>query len=353
MDKVLAALGIFGLPAIIIAAVVMHPDKVEKWAALFWKLLARFKDVFRGAHKTYLRHDLQGRVNDFVKRIRKSVPDLPDERLVVEWVDPNTERSAFLDGGKVVLRLRRNDPEDHNFMHGAYLFVSTSLLRKPKRYLSQTQRESLDLYVCTKLIETEKEQVVGAFLDHYLHPKTADQKSKIALMFDSFAIVDRAGMLFPLLIKELGYLGDKVFGRRRDDLIQKEVTDVVEFLKPIATRKIGDTGDLNFHGSYCKFGIVLCGRPMKISVSIRPYLTYIQKNLVDKSVETIYLVFRQENSAKVTLICRHFEQSYEKVMEYSAHRLLDYGGRRQMVKQHVVALRKRARTIVFPSTEAA
>src|SRR5690606_35469806 len=100
-------------------------------------------------------HDLQGRVNEFVRKLRREVPGLENAKLRVEWVDEPLTRKAFLDRGEMILRLRRDDPHDSNFIHGSYLFVSQMLLNQAKRYVSPSQREALDLFVCSRLLQGE------------------------------------------------------------------------------------------------------------------------------------------------------------------------------------------------------
>ena len=335
--------------ALFFIALLFYPEKIEKWSALLWKLLNSFGGIFRTAHKRYVKHDLQGRVNEFVKYTSKNVPGLSEEKLQIQWVDPDMKRDSFIDKGKVVLRLRREDPDDQNFVHGAFLFISTSLLHKPKRYLSKTQREALDLFVCTKLLEREKESVVGIFIDQYLHPKTEDTKSKIAIYIDDCATIDNGGFFFTIFLQELGYLGGKVFGKRRDDLIYKEVTNLVNFLKPIANRKIGDAGDLNFNGEYCRFGIVICGKPSKMIVSIEPYVNYIRSNLADKEADTIYLLARVENSNRVNQICEEFSEEYKNVRKFKFVRRLKYPDRTEKASQYLAILRRRGIEVIQTS----
>jgi len=335
---------------ILLIALLLAPEKIEKWSALLWKALSHCGDAFKSAHKRYVKHDLQGRVNEFVRRMRRDVPGITDEKLHIEWVDPHMERSSFIENGKIVLRLKRDDPEDHNFVHGAFLFVSNSLLHKPKKYLSVSQREALDLFVCTKLIQEEKESIVSVFLDEYLHPKTVDTKSKVAVYVDDYSIIDGGGLFFSLFLQELGYLGEKVFGKRRDDLIHKEVNTLIGFLKPIATRKIGDDNDLNFTGEYCKFGLVIVGKPHKLLTSIQPYVNYIRSQLVSKSVETIYLLARKENARRIDEICNVFAELYECARKIDFARHLHYEDRKESVPQHLAILRLRGTELIHPST---
>ena len=226
---------------------------------------------------------------DLVRRCQIS----PNEKLEVQWIDPKSDRSSFLADGKIVLRLRRDDSEDQNIVHGSYLFVSKALLKHSKRYLSPSQKEALDLFVCSRILKEEKPSIVGIFLDEYLHPKTENKKSKIAKYVDDFSVIDNGKFFFPILIQELEFLGNKVFGKRREDLIIKEVNGLIEFLKPIAIRQIGQEMDLNFEGEYCRFGLVIIGKPLKLQQSIEPYVGYIKKVLVERDIETIYLLSKK------------------------------------------------------------
>jgi len=343
---------LFGFPptvVLLIAALLFFPEKIEKWSAFLWKGIGALGELFRSARKRAIKHDLQGRVNDYVRRLRKQVPGSFEDKLELEWVDAKTHRSALLADGRVVLRLRSHDPEDHNFVHASYLYVSKCLLKKTKRYLSVPQRDALDIFVSSKLLKEEKPSVVGYFLDQYLHPKTDDTKSKVAVLIDDFGIIDRACFFFPLLVQELEYLGDKVFGRRRDDLIVKELYDVVGFLRPLSQRTVGDEGDLNFDGSYTRFGVVIVGKPVKLLTSLQPYVNYIRKTLASKDVDTIYIIGRKENRDKIDQICFEFGSQYVCARSIVMRRPLRYSDHIEHALQYLVVMRRRAADLVSPS----
>jgi len=338
-----------GPAAVILFILLLVPEKIEKWSALLWKGFAGLGGIFRCAHKRYLKHDLQGRVNEFVKTLRRQVPSVGPTKLRVEWVDPSVPRKSIIDNDTVVLRLRRDDPTEHNFVHGAYLFVSGTLLRRPKRYLSPPQKEAVDLFVCTKLLEQEKPAVVEAFLEQYLHPKTEDAKSRVSIYVDDFAIIDSGSLFFPVFVQELEYLGDKVFGKRKDQLVITEVNGLIDFLKPIANRTIGDQGDLTFDGEYCRFGIVIVGKPSKLLTSVEPYVNYIRNDLVRANTETIYIIARAENAGRVEEICGRFSDDYACERKVNFKKLLRYSDRKELALQHLVVLRKRGVSIIQPS----
>lgn len=297
---------------IILLIVLLNPEKIEIWSAMLWRLLDKLGILFKSANKKYIKHDLQGRINQFVKNIAKDAPFLVSSKVRIEWVDGEITKKSFLDNQEVVLRLRREDPEDLNFVHGAYMFVSTGLLYKVKRYVSPSQRQAVDLYVTTKLLEREKPNVVSYFLDEYLHNNLDDPDTKIALYYDKLAKIDRGGLFYSVLLQELDFLGNKVFGKRHDDKIIMEVGALIDFLEPIAMRPVGQETDLNFERNYCRFAIVIVGKPKKMNPTGDVYIEFIRKHILPKKVETLYILGLWENEQILNNICDSFNTVYDK-----------------------------------------
>lgn len=345
----LAALAVF--VAGIAAPVVLALANYEKFEKLLAGLFKFFTGLFKGAHKQYLKHDLQGRVNEFAKELKRDAPFLAEARIQVEFVDESVDRKSFLEEGKVVLRLRRNDREDMNFVHGAYMFVSTSLLAKVKRYISRSQAQAIDLYVVTKLLEKEKAGVVAIFLDEFLHPKVGtDPKAKIPRYFDSLAKLDAGGYFYPVLLQELQFLGNKVFGGRQDSRIIGEVDGLVQFLEGVATRNVGDYDDMNFERDYCKFAIAIVGKRHKVaSEGAQPYLGYLKGRVLPADIESIYVRGPVENRDVIEFICSELNGRYETVAIRTYPAQLYVDGREVSREQCLVVLRKRGIAVFQPS----
>lgn len=344
-------ISIFTPAGLLLALLLFFPEKIEKWAALLWKAIDWLGILGRKARKKYIKHDLQGRMNDFVGALRKNAPELPQEKLSIEWVDPAMKRESFIAKGGVVLRLHASDPEDRNFVHGAYLYISTVLLFKAKRYLSPTQREAIDLFVCSSLLRKEKPGTVGFFLEEYLQPKAKKGKGKLNNYLDDFAQIDANNLFVPVLLKELHYLGDKVFGHRKDDKIISEVNGLIDFLKLISSRTVGDdTRNPDFNGDYCKFGIMIVGRREKLTSSITPYINFIKNTFVAKKTETIYLLSRIENRHYLQEIIEPFMKDYTLIMETRLMQTLRYeDGGQKAVHCYLMVLRKNDIRLITPS----
>lgn len=331
-----------GLGALGVVFLMFFPEKVEKLSVLLLRVLQIVPAFFSFAHRKYVKHDIQSRVNDFVRQLRVEVPTLGEDRLTVEWASTDTDKKSFLADGKIVLRLREDDPQDHNFVHGAFLYVSQALLLKSKRYLSLTQRESLDLFVCSKLIEKEKPRVRSFFIDNYLFPKTKDKQSLVNVYLDDFEILAEGKLFFSTFIQELEHLGEKVFGRREDEKIRAEVNELIAFLKPIALRKVGDVNDLEYHGHYCRFGIMFVGKPLKMLGDLRPYKNYFRAHFAKTATETVYLIGLAENQQKLLEISHEFLEEFQLSIVRKFRKNLYYDdGAVRVVDQCLIVLRRK------------
>ncbi len=337
------------LPFLLLLYFFLNPEKFDKWQAIIWGWLSGFGRMFKGAHKKYIKHDLQGRVNDFTKRLGKTTPFLANNKVKVELVEGDVNRRSFLQNDQVFLRLRRDDPEELNFVHGAYMAVSTGLLHRVKRHISPSQKEAVDLYVTTKLLEQEKQSVVGLFVDNYLYPKTEGGNPKISELLDRFGIIDRSGLFYAVFLEELDFLGHKVFGKRRDQRVIAEVDALTSFLENMATRKIGEEGEMDFQGQNLSCAIGIVGKSWNLSPTGEVYVNYIRSQLVPRQAETIYLVGRWENKKVLNNIANEVSDIFENVRTRRQKVTVRYGDTERPLEQYMIVLRKRGISVLRPS----
>ncbi len=320
---IIVLLSSFGTGTLFGIFVFLNIEKVEKWLAFIGYAIGK---IIKSANKKSVKLDLQGCINDYVKSVSKITPTLETQKIKIELVDENTKITSIMSDGTVILRLRKDDPFDLNFVHGAYLFVSTSLLFRVKRYISQSQRESLDLYVTTRIIEKEKFDVMGYFLDEYLHPRLKDAKSPRAIYYNQLSIIDQGGLFYSVLLEELHILGSKVFGKRQDDKIISEVDGLVAFLEKVSNRVVGDEEvDLNYKREYCRSAIMIVGKKARLIKEEKvPYVKYIREALFKDKVETIYVLGSLENKNIISDVCDDVSDIYSILRSRKTKRLLHY-----------------------------
>ena len=277
----------FGGAGLILLLLFLNPEKVEKWSVILWKVIYF---LFKKGEKKIVAHDIQGRVNEFCKSLKKEIANFSPVGIRIQWVTEKETPAEFLKENRLMIRMRQHTDQNKNFVYASMAFISNTLLTKTKKYLSPSQRESIDLFVGRKLFEKEKPQIADNFFEDYFSPK-ALSSDKIMELLEKYGIVDKVGLFFPVLVQELTFLGEKIFYKPRGEKIITEVTSFINFLQKYAEREIGDeTTPTNFEGAYCRCGIVIIAKQLKREIgNIVPYVNYIQKLLANK-IENIYLI---------------------------------------------------------------
>jgi len=310
MDTLITYLATFvGGGGLILILIFLNPEKAEIWASKFWKFV---KVIWKGAEKRYIAHDVQGHINDFNKKLKDEVQNYESVGIKIKWVEKGETESNFFKDNSLIIRIRKSEDENRNFVVAAMTFISQVVLRKAKRYISKTQKESIDLYVAKKLFEKEKPEIIDSFLQDFLIKKTEGDK-KVAEYFDKYSIIDKVGLFFPMLIQELNFLGDKIFGKKREDIIIVEVNGLIDFLKKYSEREVGEEKlSTTFNGRYCHFGVMIVAKSWKVMAGdIKPYLKYVQK-LLSVGIENIYIIgpYRKENLDFIKSICTDAEKNF-------------------------------------------
>lgn len=342
--------GLFALLLLLL----LWPEKIEKWSALLWKLLDKLRILCGVAHKRYVKHDIQGRVNDFTKRLAQEIPTFRSLGINIEWITGSTSRQSFIDDGKVVVRLKREDDNNYNFVQASMLFISQSLLLKAKRYISKSQKEAADLFTGMKLFQSEKDEVVDVFISEWLFPKIGGSDTKVANYFSRYEVIDRAGLFFPVYIQELNFLGEKVFGKRRDQRIMHEVDELIRFLEGYAERVVGQDMEPYLEKAHCRCAIMIIGKAFKVKVqkAVEPYVNHIKGTLIPAAVETVYIMGPVENQGFIQEVCEQCDHHFEVIYKKNYRGILQYrNGESRKCKNHLAVLRARQHEHYYPAND--
>jgi len=265
---------------------VKNPEKFEKFIALLAKFFNFLTNKF---DKTYIKFDLQGKINDYLKIVSKKVKHIDVEKINIKWIDvENQTRENFIKDGKLIIRLHKSDNQNRNIVNASMAFISHFFLKKAKSYIAKYQRESLDLYTCYDLLKNEKSEILDQFVQDFMKEKM--QNGKIADLFEKYDDINKVGIFYPILVQELTFLGEKVFGKKRDDQkIYEEVRQLIIYLNNYANRKFKEDSINDFNGQYCKFAIRIIGKQYKVVTDgERIYINNLDK--INSGNETIYLI---------------------------------------------------------------
>ena len=268
-----------------------HPAKFEKLVALVYKYLLVFTSR---VDKTYVKYDIQGKVNSYLAIIKKKVTHIDIEKISIAWVDvENQTPEAFIKSNGLIIRLHKSNSQNKNIINASVAFISFAFLRKAKIYIAKYQRESLELFACYDFLKHEKADLLDQFVQDFLKEKLDNQK--IAKLFEKFCDIDKAGIFYPVLVQELIFLGEKVFATNRNNAkIFEEVESLINYLNHYANRKRGEEIVSDFTGEFCKFSIRIIGRQPKVDKQLtNVYVNNLEK--INATNETIYLIGKTEN----------------------------------------------------------
>jgi len=331
-----------GVIIVVVFIVLYYPEKVEKWSSLLWRLI--YWAVKKGGKKI-VAHDIQGRVNEYAKSLGREIKNYQTVGIKIEWVKKNEKQADFFRENRLVIRMRHHEDQNKNLVYAAMVLISKSFLAKAKKYLSPTQKESIDLYVGKKLFEKEKPQVVEEFFDKYFSPK-AFSNDKIIELLEKYNIIDKVGLFYAVLAQELAFLGEKVFFQLRRQEVIAEVANFVRFLENHAQREVGqeDTKQ-DFEGKYLRCVILIVAKRAKRGIKhIPPYIRYIEK-LVANKFENIYLLGSADgvNKSFIDRISDVVETrfKYEKYRSKKYKASIKMLGQRKEVRSYLVLLRSR------------
>ncbi len=270
-----------------------NPEKFEKLVALITRFANYVSNKF---DKTYIKYDLQGKVNDYLKTVSKKVKHIDINKINIFWVDVEKQNAeTYIKNGELIVRLHKSDNQNKNIVNASLAFISYAFLRKAKSYIAKYQRESLDLYACYDLLKHEKSEILDQFVQDFMKEKM--DNNKIASLFETYHDIDKAGIFYPILVQELTFLGEKVFAQKRDaNKIYNEVKQLISYLNNYANRKLREDSINDFNGQYCKFAIRIIGKQYKVNnLGEQTYIKNIEK--INHGNETIYLIGNAANKS--------------------------------------------------------
>lgn len=314
-----------GIPILVLAGAVgggsivihfvKHPEAIDKWVALVAKC-AKF--VFKKWEYTYVKRDVQSVVNGYVADLATKVPNLLVKRVTLEWVDEHITADQFIKNDMLVMRMHKSNNRDLNIVNATFTFVSQSLLVKAKSYIAKYQKNAIDLYVSYKILEREKIHLLQTYVQEILKEGLTNKNTND--FYGKFFDIDRAGIFFPVFLTEMTFLGEKVFGNKRNDQeIYDEVSRLVMFLYKYANRKLHEESISEFNGNYCKFAIRIVGMSVKIQQAGEGiYIRNIQH--IPSTTETIYIIGGIDNRTFI----KHIVSECLKTMPYDTYNTYEY-----------------------------
>ena len=333
MDTLLIAVlgwlvGTIGSGVALLLFAFMNPDKFESWARILLRMVSGVPWLFRSGHRLVARLYLQRKVNRALEQFAHAQqPPFRASKLAIEWVDKGETRDSFVRHNKAVVCLARADDPSENFVRACYAFVATTLLYRTKFYLSREQRSSLDMFVTAQMLQTGDPLLADVFLGKFLlSDLEKEEETARAQYFWAFETLRRRGLFYEVLLDELEVLGRKVFGQPDRPRVSSEVDLFLDTLGPVALRAPRELLNMTFNREFIRCGLVVIGSASKvIDEGPDAWITYINRVLAPRGIETIYLLGSYENCAMIRSVAATIADRYRTSHERTAEVLLNSG----------------------------
>lgn len=290
-----------GIIVALVVYVYMHPEKLEKWVAMILDAVGFVTDRF---YRKQVKYDIQSGINSFVKRLAQD-SHIENVGVKIKWAGGKDQTDdVHWKDGEVVLVMKDRGQRNRNFVHAAYLFVSTSLLKNVKTHLSKKQSTAIDLFTTGKILEEENPPALDYFVSDIASPLLEDEKIKGFV--EQFEDVDRAGYYVNILLQELHYLGTKVVFNQRKNDVYEEVARLITFLRQFAMREVGDDSiPEEFIGHFLRTSIkIVSTAPVREAGKTHGPSERICRAF-EKGIENVYVVGPHFNNGRefIDMVC--------------------------------------------------
>lgn len=290
-DKILALLiGLFGGAGVAVAVAIHlfnNPDKAQRWAEMFWTVISK---IHAGSKRRVVQHGVQSRLTNFAADLAKETGRPRATPVSIEWASVDEAPHSFFDENRVVIRLHSQEWQDRNLMTASMFFVSDTLVRRAKRFLSKRQARSVDLYAVDRLLTKTAPGAADLLHEEVLGPE-CDADHELADLLVEYQRMDRRiNAFFPIFIRELNYLAQKVVVKPKGGELITDVQTLHRFLVRLSDRYVGEEIGPGVEGRFLRCAVMIVAQSMKRWIGDRgPYLKHLRA-LNRAGHETIYMI---------------------------------------------------------------
>lgn len=265
-----------------------YPDSVQKYLSSVVWLITYF---WKRADYIAIKQEVQGKINSFVDDLHLNTTATNFTKVKIVWANENDRERINFEDYETIIVMRDRKSRNKNFIHAAYFYTSKVLLNRSKKYLSPSQKKSLDLFATKRLLDTQSKAAIEEFMNNYFIPSIENEDVKDYIK--QYQNIEEVGLFFPVLIQELTYLGNKALlsdGNDKDKAI-KEVKSLISFLKDFSEREVGDDNVRDtFIGELTRCSIkIVASRQSREKNNILPQKERICRT-ANAGCENIYLI---------------------------------------------------------------
>jgi hypothetical protein len=248
---------------IFLAWIANNPSNAERIA--YW-VSSTARWVSKRAEDNAVKTDVTHRINDFAVRLQSELYGYTPPGLELKIVHDPESPQAFVEAGKLVVRLRPRVGRDMNFLTVASLFVAHTTFPMVKVRLRDNQRRGLDLTLTQNIVERERPDLTPTFVREWVNPAISRDPS-LENLIEQLDRVDKGGFFLPVLCQELHFLEERRLGAASSERLRKDVQAFVAYLHAIARRRVGDEIPMQHLGPFIRIRIQIVSQRAKREAS--------------------------------------------------------------------------------------
>jgi hypothetical protein len=267
---------------------VTHPDTVEKWSSIFFRIFSFFS---KRAERNAVSTDIQTRLSSFIKNFK--IDDVLPYGIRFKWVT-DEDFDSYVDEGDVVVIMDNHRNNARNFIKAIMAYTSKGLLPTVRPYLSDEILKATELTLQEYIIKEKRSDALDIFRREVI-PQQTENNQSIITYYKKLQVIARAGYFDTIFLNELSNSGPKL--QDVDDQIgTQELEQFITFLENLSNREPLDTTvELNHNGSIFRPWVVLVAMTEHIAKKgITPYVKRVNE-AVEKNYQSVYMLIREKS----------------------------------------------------------
>jgi hypothetical protein len=237
MVKVIILPGLWGAIFEIIGIAIVFLTIIEQLSNLFPKLSKGKQYLYKKAsqylkfktlEKQAISADIEGAINESVNKLQDELPSGWVKKANIKWVKELS--LSDLEEGEIILRLKPQDNQDSNLVHGIYCFFSNSLFPKTKEIIPDSTQKAIAIQISKRTIENNREYVLKKFENEIIEREIKITPAILEYLED-FDKLDKQGFFTGSFLREIDLVADKIRFSAHRNKFTEEIKGTINHTK--------------------------------------------------------------------------------------------------------------------------
>lgn len=276
----------------IIKWIIHNPEKAERKIAWFYRT---FNWISKRWDYKNVASNIQANINTCGEKLNKETPGVLPHAMKIDWVKNTNDAQAYLKNGEVIVTIDYSHNQDRNLVVATLAYLEKGLLPNVRPYVDKILMKSTDFIVARNFLKySNVHSATNYFFENVFKPEI----EKNPLLKEDCLLLENLediGFFSKIYLRQLKFLGLKLFPSFPNESIKNEIREFAYFLKDIALREPKEFVKLMFHKNKIRVNIMLVARA---ETKLRGTEAYIQRVdiCITKGIEQLYICSRDSDN---------------------------------------------------------